>query len=93
MPSMIFEENQNNDSKTQDEATQTNPVIMFDDTLVPVLASVTDPNDGNPLGIKIFLYWGGPTHSIDCICCAAAYQFNPKMHTFKTWNLHKDEQI
>ncbi len=56
MPSMIFEENQNNDSKTQDEATQTNPVIMFDDTLVPVLASVTDPNNGNPLGINIFPY-------------------------------------
>ncbi len=90
---MIFEENQNNNSKTQDKAMQTIPVIIFDDTLVPVLVSVTDPNDGNPLGINIFPYQGGPTHSIDCICCAAAYQFNPKMHTFKTWNLHKDEQI
>ncbi len=83
---MIFEENRNNDSKTQDKAMQTNPVIMFDD-------SVTDPNDGNPLGINIFPYWGGPMHSIDCICCATAYQFNPKIHTFETWNLHKDEQI
>ncbi len=90
---MIFEENQNNDSKTQDEAMQANPVIMFDDTLVPVLASVTDPNDRIPLGINIFPYWGGPTHLIDCICCVATYQFNPKMCTFKTWNPHKNEQI
>ena len=93
MPSMIFKENRDNDSEIQDEATQTNPVIVFDDTLVPVLTSAIDPKDRNPLGINIFPYWGRPTHTSDCIYCAATYQLNPKMCTFETWNLHKDEQI